>query len=461
MDLYLDVGRRGLARAIYEQVRTAITEGRIRPGDRLPPSRELAVSRHTVTTAYGFLVAEGFLAGASGAGTRVSLPPALPARHRAAPGRAPVVLSALPAEAPLRLDLRLGVPDPRLFPAAEWRSQVRRVAREAQAAQYGDAAGERALRAAIAAWIHRSRGVAATPERTVVTAGAQQAFDLILGVLIQPGDIVAVEDPGYLPFHKLARARGAKVVGVPVDGDGLVVRALPARARLVHVTPSHQFPLGAVLSLPRRQELLAWARAARAHIIEDDYDSEFRFTDRPLEPLARLDADGRVIYVGSFSKTLSPALRLGFLLAPDALFDSLVGLRQLVDWCSPALVQRALAGLIADGTLERHLRRARRIYRVRHQLLCDWLSGPGRRLGRLLRSDVGLHVAVELSPDVDDIDEAGLIARARARGVAIEGLGAYATESSRRGLALGYGATTPEALAEALPVLLEVARRRR
>jgi GntR family transcriptional regulator / MocR family aminotransferase len=463
LDLYLALGnrRRGLARAIYQQVRAAIAEGRVRPGERLPPSRELAqqlaVSRHTVTTAYGFLVAEGFLAGASGAGTRVTLPAATTLRRRN-PAEASTPSPAIPPHPPPRLDLRLGVPDPDLFPAAEWRSQLRRALRSTHAAQYGDPAGDPVLRAAIATFIHRSRGVAATPEQTVVTAGAQQAFDLILGACIRAGDPVVVEDPGYRPFHELARARGARVVPVPVDGEGLVVSALPDRAPLVYVTPSHQFPLGPVLSLARRRQLLAWARAARAYIIEDDYDSEFRFGDRPLEPIARLDESGRVIYVGSFSKTLSPSLRLGFLVAPPDLIAPLVKLRRLTDWGSPAFLQRALAGLLADGELDRHLRRARRAYRARHQTIVDWLSGPGRKLGRLVPSDAGLHVAVELARG---IPEAPLVARARARGVAVEGLGAYALAAKRPGLALGYGTATPERLAEALGILLELVRRPR
>jgi GntR family transcriptional regulator / MocR family aminotransferase len=388
MDLYLGTKdrQRGLARAIYEQVREAIAEGRVKAGEQLPPSRELArqlgVSRFTVTTAYGFLVAEGFLAGASGAGTVVALPasPASPRRGPAPrrPGLAPLP-APLPAAARPRLDLSLGCPDPDLFPSTEWRGQVRRALRDAHTAQYGDPAGDPKLRAAIATWIHRSRGVRASPHRVVVSAGAQQAFDLVLGALIKPGDVVAVEDPGYLPFRTLAQARGARVIPVPVDGEGLVVASLPARARLVYVTPSHQFPLGPVLSLARRRHLLEWARAAGAHVIEDDYDTEFRFSDRPLEPLARLDTDGRVIYVGSFSKTLSPSLRLGFLVVPDELVASLAGLRQVIDWCSPVFLQRALAGFLADGTMDRHLRRARRVYRARHQLVVDWLAGrpPG------------------------------------------------------------------------------------
>ncbi|PTL85519.1 PLP-dependent aminotransferase family protein [Vitiosangium sp. GDMCC 1.1324] len=463
MDIYLteQAHRRGLARAIYEQIREAIVEGRIRPGDRLPPSREmakqLAVSRYTVTTAYGFLVAEGFLEGASGAGTRVAAQPesavpggrvrrgAMP-RHRLA-GLSPMVTEETPS-----LHLGVGAPDTALFPLLDWRRQMARALRslDAAGASYGDAAGDAVLRAEIATWIHRSRGVRATPEEVVITAGAQQAFDLIIGALTQPGDIVAVEDPGYVPFRKLAEVRCARVAPIPVDDSGLVVEALPSRAKLVYVTPSHQFPLGPVLSLVRRRQLLDWARTTGSVIIEDDYDSEFRFSDRPLEPLQRLDTGGRVIYVGSFSKTLAPSLRAGFLVAPRELVSSLAGLRQLVDWHSPALLQRTLAGFLSEGMMDRHLRRARKEYRARHQFIVDWFRGPGRRLGRLISVDAGLHVAVALQPG---LDEARLIERARAAGLTLEGLSKYSIDTGRRGLALGYGGTNRQGLEKAFQLL--------
>ncbi|WP_394824604.1 PLP-dependent aminotransferase family protein [Pendulispora albinea] len=475
MDLYLtaDDHRRGLARAIYEQIREAIAEGRVRPGDRLPPSRDLArqlgVSRFTVTTAYGFLAAEGFIQGATGGGTRICAvrPPSSIARARTAeaplaarvPRLPPAAPDSPPASGEPMLHVRLGVPDAALFPFTDWRRHTFRAMRTLRGARpaYGDAAGDPKLRTAIADWIHRSRGVRTHADRIVVTAGAQQAFDLILGALVQPGDPVAVEDPGYPPFRKLAQFRGAKVVPVPVDDEGLVTSALPARAKLVYITPSHQFPRGSALSLARRRELLDWARRAGAHIVEDDYDSEYRFMDRPLEPLQRLDADERVIYVGSFSKTLSPALRAGFVSAPPKLASAIAGLRQLVDWHSPEPLQLTLAGFLSDGSMDRHLRRARRIYRARHQAIADWCEGPGRSIGHLIRASAGLHVAIALHPTLDEFD---LIERAAKAGLAVQGLSKFSIEATQRGLTLGYGSVSMPELERALGILAALARRR-
>lgn len=470
MDFYLRGAdrRRGLARAIYEQVREAIAEGRLRAGDRLPASRDLAeqlaVSRHTVTTAYGFLIAEGFLEGATGAGTRVAREPigtkgaGRPLRWVPPPARPPRPARtnargrhAAPPEA-TTIDATIGTPDVALFPYDDWRLQTGRALREFRPGgglRYGDSAGDPALREAIAAWVHRSRGVRAEADRVVVTAGAQQAFDLILGVLTRPGDLVALEDPGYIPFRDLALARGLKLAPVPVDEGGLVTGALPARAKLVYVTPSHQFPLGPALALPRRLELLAWARATGAVVVEDDYDSEFHFSDRPLEPLYRLDGGDHVVYVGSFSKTLSPALRAGFLVAPHELAAAIARLRRLVDWHSPTPLQRTLARFLADGMMDRHLRRARKAYRARHELVFGWFRGPGRHIGEPISTDAGLHLAIRLPPGAD---EAAFVEGALGAGLAIEGLSKYALGSPRPGFAIGYGIGAAE-LERALAII--------
>jgi GntR family transcriptional regulator/MocR family aminotransferase len=236
----------------------------------------------------------------------------------------------------------------------------------------------------------------------VVTSGAGHAIDLIARVLLDPGAVVAVEEPGYPQVVELLRAEGLHVVGVPVDEHGIVVDAIPSRARLVYVTPSHQYPLGMVMTRRRRLELLDWAGRAGAAIIEDDYDSEFRHTARPLEPLQRLDRDGRVIYVGTFSKTLSPAIRLGFLVAPKNLIPPICALRQVIDWCPPLATQAALATLIADGHLDRHLRRSRAIYRERHRLVWHALGELLPRGYRRLPAEAGLHITIvppDLPPD--------------------------------------------------------------
>jgi GntR family transcriptional regulator/MocR family aminotransferase len=325
------VGRGDLTGEIYRQLRRAILDGRLPPGGRLPPTRELArrlsVSRTTVTVAYDRLVGEGFLTARVGAGTYVSDGLAGVTRRAGRAGGAlrprPVWDSVEPFvfEREAEFDFRPGIPDARLVPYQTWRRLLARELNPAAvgAGHYADPAGHLGLRRAIARHLGVARGVQATAEEVVVTNGTQQAVDIVARVLLAPGDRVAVEDPCYGPPRQLLQTLGARVTGVPVDDQGLVVDAIPPGTRLVCVTPSHQFPLGMAMSLPRRMALLAWAQRHHAAIVEDDYDSEFRYGGRPIEPLQTLDASGRVIYVGSFSKTMLATLRLGFVVAPASL----------------------------------------------------------------------------------------------------------------------------------------------
>ncbi|MEV4567140.1 PLP-dependent aminotransferase family protein [Nonomuraea sp. NPDC049419] len=451
MDVHISLdGRRDLAAQVYRQLLDAILDGRLRSGERLPPTRELArrlqISRNTVALAYDRLVADGFLVGRAGAGTFVS---AEPVRGRAAPKgvvRPRTVWQDLPlppAPSPAaRYDFRVGLPDARLFPMETWRRLVARELR-VSAAGYADPAGHEPLRAAISRHIGLSRSVHAGPEDVLVTNGAQQALDLIGRVLIEPGTVVAVEEPGYPPARLLFRTLGARVTGIPVDGEGIDVTALPHQARIVYVTPSHQFPLGTPMSLARRAALLAWAERRRAVIIEDDYDSEFRFGDRPLEPLQSLDRAGRVIYVGSFSKTLLPMLRLGFLVAPASLAPALRAARQLTDWHGALPTQAALARFIDEGLLSRHIRKATRAYAARHAMIAEALDADDRLLP--VPSTAGLHLCARLAPGVTVEDGDGL---------AVESLEAYCGERpAQRGLVLGYGAIRTDAVAAGLRLL--------
>jgi GntR family transcriptional regulator/MocR family aminotransferase len=473
VDLFIDAaGGRGLSEQLYEQIRGAIAAGRLRAGDQLPPSRDaarqLGISRHTVTTAYGRLVAEGFVCGRAGGGSFVAglpvpepdpgagagsgagvMPMAVrPARRFA--GWAPAGGPLRPAE--VRYNLRAGLADPRLFPAGAWHRTDRAGSRAAgRLAATGDPAGEFGLRQAIARWIGRSRAVAAEADTVVVTSGAQHAVDLVARVVLEPGETVAVEDPGYLPVVRLLRSLGARVAGVPVDEQGLIVDQLPPAARIVYLTPSHQYPFGAVLSMARRRELLAWAARHDAAIIEDDYDSEFRHVDRPLEPIQRLDDSGRVIYVGSFSKVLSPELRLGFAVVPPSLAGPVTALRQLIDWHPPVMAQFALAGLLEDGTIDRHLRRAGRIYTQRYQILRAALAGPLSPWLCALPAQAGLHLTA-LLPGPGD--EEKVQAAAAARGIATTGLSQYFhARPARPGLVIGFGAIDAAALPAALAEL--------
>lgn len=468
MDLFIDAaGGRGLSEQLYEQIRGAISAGRLRPGDQLPPSRDaarqLGISRHTVTTAYGRLVAEGFVCGRAGGGSFVAELPVPGPAADPGPGPAAGPTAVMPSRrfagwisgsgplqpAAVRYDLRAGIPDLRLFPAGAWHRKVKAAARSAgRPPATGDPAGEHGLRRAIARWIGRSRAVAAETETVIVTSGAQHAVDLVARVVLEPGDTVAVEDPGYLPVVRLLRSLGARVAGVPVDEQGLIVDQLPPAARIVYLTPSHQYPLGAVLSMARRRELLAWAARHDAAIIEDDYDSEFRHVDRPLEPIQRLDDSGRVIYVGSFSKVLSPELRLGFAVVPPSLAGPVTALRQLIDWHPPTMAQFALAGLLEDGTLDRHLRRTGRIYSQRHQLVRAALAGPLSPWLSGLPAQAGLHLTALLHRQCD---EDQVRAAAAARGIATTGLSQYFhARPARPGLVIGFGAIDATELPAAL-----------
>jgi len=457
------IGRTDLAGEIYRQLRAAIIAGRLRPGEPLPPTRELArrlsVSRGTVAVAYDRLSGEGFVAARVGAGTFVT-PSA--ARGEPAAGAADTRLRPRPVwdripvatafAAPARYEFRTGLPDAGRFPFQTWRRLMDRELRASAVGrgEYGDPAGHPGLRAAIARHVGVSRGVVTTPGQVTVTSGTQQALDVIARVLLAPGQRVAVEDPGYAPARRLFQSLGLEVTGVPVDEHGLVVDALPADARLVYVTPSHQYPLGTVLSLARRAALLGWADRQDAAIIEDDYDSEFRFASRPIEPLCTLDAHGRVIYVGSFSKSMLPTLRVGFVIAPPALGGALRAAKYVTDWHTALSTQAALAAFIDEGHLARHIRKMRAVYRRRHDLIIETITGQLSAYLAPIPSAAGLHVsaAARAAPAAELTRVAG---RALAAGVAVQPLSVFrVTQPARAGLALGYGAIETGDIGEGL-----------
>ncbi|MFC4783852.1 MocR-like pyridoxine biosynthesis transcription factor PdxR [Nocardioides sp. MAHUQ-72] len=472
MDLAVDLSRRGdRATAVYRALLDAIRSGRLAPGDRVPPTRALAadlgVARSTVATAYESLVAEGFLASRVGSGTFVTdLAAAVPASPKGAelrPRRGWTHLSAPvsgQATTPAH-DFRVGIPEAGLFPFETWRALLAAEVRAGahSPGTYADPGGHPPLRAAIARYLALSRGVGADPEDVLVTHGTQQALDLVTRVLLEPGDVVAVEDPGYPSAHAVFSAHGARVVPVPVDREGLVVDALPDRARLVFTTPSHQFPLGPPLSADRRRALLAWATPRRAAVVEDDYDSEFRFTERPMETLHALDRSGLVVYVGTFSKSLVPGLRAGYVVAPPTLRQALRGARQLADGFGALPEQAALARFVSDGQLARHLRRARQVYAERRALLVEGLATlVGDRL-ELVDSAAGLHVtALATEPCLDDV---GLARDAADQGVAVDALSTYSLDGrGPSGLVLGYGAARTDSITPGLRRLARLLERR-
>ncbi len=458
---------------VYRALREAIVDGRLPAGHRLPATRVLAadlgVARNSVATAYERLVAEGYLSSRVGAGTYVApirsrpaprRPPADPLRPRAGWTFEPLPVSS--QQAPARYDFRSGIPDAGLFPFDTWRRLVAAEVRlrANSPGTYAEPSGHPALRAAVARYLGVSRSIRAVPDDVLVTNGTQHALDLISRVLLRPGDVVAVEDPGYPPARRLFASAGARLVPVPVDEEGLVVAALPGNARLVYATPSHQFPLGRAMSLARRHALLDWARRRPAAIVEDDYDSEFRFSARPLEPLHSLDTAGRVLYVGTFSKTMLPTVRTGFVLTPASLRPALVAARQLSDGYGQVAVQAALARFIDEGLLARHVRRAGKAYAGRHTRMIARLSAMAGL--DVVPSAAGLHVTALLRDG--DTARAGRVVRAAAgAGVALEDLATYAAggqdSTAQAGFVFGFGGIGPAGIDEGLTILADVLRR--
>jgi GntR family transcriptional regulator/MocR family aminotransferase len=467
------VGRKDLSGEIYRQIRRAVLDRRLRPGDPLPPSRELAralsVSRATVTVSYERLAAEGFVTSRQGSGTFVG-ELAAPAGHEMTGRRSTGALRpraiweamsppATFAAAPF--DFRTGRCDASLFPHRAWRRSVTWALRSDETTPgfdtipgfYEHPAGRRDLRLAVARHIGVARGITASPDDIIITNGTQQALDVLARVLLAPGDAIAVEDPSYGPPRHLFKALGIRVAGVPVDRQGLVVEALPRGIKAVYVTPSHQYPLSVTMTLPRRQALLAWADRNNTAIIEDDYDSEFRFGGRPLEPLQTLDAKGRVVYIGTFSKTMLPTLRLGFLVTPPSLRAALHKAKFVGDWHSSSLAQAALARFIDEGAFARHVRRVSAIYRERHQILADAITRDFAEHLELIPSTSGLHLtALARRMSADQI--AAVARRAADRGVAIQILSTFAVKATpRAGIMLGYGAIPTTHIEEGMHLL--------
>jgi GntR family transcriptional regulator / MocR family aminotransferase len=450
-----------LHRQLYEQWRQGILSGRFRPAERVPSTRELsaelAVSRSTVTVAYDQLIAEGYLETARGSGTFVcrELPHH---KHSARPSAAPTPRlsrygAALTGDfsyprAP-RGFLRLTQwrPDLALFPIATWRKLVSGHLRAARPEifDYSDeSSGFEPLRRGIAAYVARSRAVRCTPEQLIVVNGSAQGIDLCARLLLEPGDEVAIENPGYPGARRIFEGYGARLRGAGIDEHGIRIQDLSHHTRVVYVTPSHQFPTGVAMSLARRLELIEWARRHKAAIIEDDYDSEYRYSGPPLPALQGLAADAAVIYIGTFSKVMFPALRIGYIVAPPGLVAAVQRAKWLADRHTPVPEQAALADFIAEGHLERHIRRMRRVYGSRRAALVEALERHfGSRVA--IRGDLaGMHVLVRFQDH--NIEEKAAAAKVQLNCSA----SCYLTDPPGNEFIIGFSAVNERAIREAV-----------
>ena len=454
---------RPIHRQIAEHLRHAVTSGQLRAGQRLPSSRTLAgqlgVARGTVDTAYAALAGEGFVVGRGAAGTIVAPGLARPTRLAS-----PIDVGARPAPEVLdgpvpametALAMRICLPAFDAFPRKLWSRLIARRARALTASGlvYPDPAGLPALRQAIAAYLAVSRGIACRPAQVFVTGGYQAALGLIAAAVLRPGDAAWVEDPGYPLAREAVALAGAEIVPVGIDGEGMRVEEgvlLRSDARVALVTPSHQSPLGVALSLARRLALLDWAAAAGAFVVEDDYDSEFRYVGRPLPALKSLDRQGRVLYVGTFSKVLYPALRLGYLVVPEheiARFDAAC---RAVHLGLPSLEQGVVADAMMDGHFARHLKRMRGLYAARRRAMAQALADAfGRRIAITLQAG-GMHLLARF-PGAK-LSDVALAERARTHGLRPAPLSALAlTHDCGQGLLIGFtntpGAQAPQAAA--------------
>ncbi|WCD77562.1 MocR-like pyridoxine biosynthesis transcription factor PdxR [Pseudomonas sp. TUM22785] len=456
MELHIVInGRKDLAQQLYRQLRDAIEDGRLASGARLPPSRllaeQLGISRKTVADTYAQLTYEDYLVGRIGSGTFVNARAATRVRSRFASELAeadfirhwqdvPIPFRHPTLEGTLRYDFIGGATARSQFPHDDWRRCTQHALRQMASARgfYGQPEGVEALRQAIARHISFARGVRCTGDDVIVCSGAQQALDLLARVMLQPGSVVAMEDPGYTPARLLFGIQGAQVASIPVDAEGMCVDAIPDGTRLIYVTPSHQFPLGMPMSPARREALLQRARELGAIVIEDDYDSEFRYEGRPTDSLQSMDEHGVVAYVGTFSKTLLPELRLGYAILPDVLLEPLIKVKQITDWHSSTLPQWALAKFIDEGSLHKHIRRCHAVYSSRRERILARVAGDLAPWFDAVPAVAGAHMALLCKVP---IDLPLLMEQARKVEVGLYPLAPfYHQQEPRAGLLLGFGA---------------------
>jgi GntR family transcriptional regulator/MocR family aminotransferase len=446
-----------LSRQLVQRLRHAIRSGALAEGSRLLPTREFAsrigVSRNTVVAAVDQLIAEGYLVARVGSGTFVARgigataqPHAIPPLRLPAPAQRYLDITGSRASWGAKLlPFRTGVPDVAAFPREPWDRFSRRLRYHPQRFSYSDPSGVTRLRAVLADHLRQFRGLTAGPDQIIIVEGAQAAIALIANVLLDPGDPVVLEDPCYHFARHVFEARGAEIIPVPIDENGLNAEHAPA-ARLTFTTPSHHYPLGGTMSPERRTALLAWAHRHDAYVVEDDYDGEFRFGGPPLPALQNGDAEGRVIYVGTFSKVLAPGLRIGYVVAPTHLAPAFAAARAVSSLGADPHTQRILAEFIAEGYLARHVRRLTGEYQRRAELLTQLLAPLEERL-QAGPATGGIHLTVVGDETLDD---RAVSRRGLERGLLLHPLSTDCiVRNDVRGFALGFGAAPLDAIPEA------------
>ncbi|WP_226892613.1 PLP-dependent aminotransferase family protein [Phycobacter azelaicus] len=426
---------------LFEQIcaalRQQIVAGELPEGYRLPATRslavELGVARSTVVTAYEQMQAEGYISGRQGAGYNVcamgEVEVAAACQPRAQPPFEDMSRSPLPFSG--------GEPDMRLFPHRRWGQCVARICRNAPEALLdgGSALGNADLRRSIASYVADWRGLSVGPHQVIITAGAGDALDLCLRTIAQKGHAIGLEDPGYIPLRRIVEGQGLLRTSVWVDESGACVPQGDAELRAVVLTPSHQFPLGGAMAPGRRVEFLDWAQKSKAWIIEDDYDSEFRYAGRPIPAMAGFEGSNRTVYVGSFSKTFSNRLRIGYLIAPEALLPALQDRLHRVGSRASVMPQQALAAFIDSGEFYRHLRRMRRIYAERRKHLLSRLAAEFAEFGHALDQGAGMQIVFHLRPGLNDAE---ICLRAKGAGLGLQPLSGFAVKADGlNGLVLG------------------------
>lgn len=480
-----------LHRQLYEGIRDGILNGRLSRGEKMPSSRTLAellsVSRATVTMTYQCLLSEGYLEATIGSGTYICR--TLPEESFQISQEQKRALSRkkVPADAPARLpnwhlrnlsaygrqlldqpwlssaqeepaiQFSFGRPDWESFPVKRWLSLLNKHLKESSNNELdfpGHASGYLPLRKAIVSYLSRARALTCTPEQVIIVNGSQQALDLVARVLVERGDKVGIEEPGYLGAYKALAVTGGKLVPLSVDAAGLKTDALPGFGRelkLMYVTPSHQFPKGVVLSLPRRLELLSFAQRTGTFIVEDDYDSEFRYGGRPIPALAGLDSALSVIYIGTFSKVLFPALRLGYLVVPPPLAAVFQRAKWLADRHSPLLEQKVLADFIANGDLDRHIRRMRKLYARKRTIVLDSLKRTFGENVTIFGDNAGINVLIRIKTDKTDND---ILTTARELGVGLMSTAeCYLANPPAGEFLLNYGSLSEQDIFEGIALL--------